>query len=107
MIIGSGNLIHHFKYLNFKAIKDSSNVYDWALEANQDFRRLIQDDDHRTLINYKQHSKAFQLAIPTPEHYLPMLYTLALRSPNDKVTFFNDSIVGGSIDMTSFKLEKS
>ena len=107
MIIGSGNLIHNFKYLNFQTIDNSSTVYDWALEANQDFKRLIQNGDSDSLIRYKQHSRAFQLAIPTPEHYLPMLYVLAVQGPNEKLTFFNDAIVGGSIDMTSFKMESS
>ncbi len=107
LVIGSGNLIHNFKYLNFQAMSNTSMAHDWALEAHDDFKRLIQNDDHRSLIQYKKHSKAFQLSAPTPEHYLPMLYALALRSPKDNVSFFNDAIVGGSIDMTSFTLGKS
>lgn len=50
-------------------------------------------------------SKAFDLAIPTPEHYLPLLYTLALKEENEKITFFNDKPVAGSLSMTSLKIE--
>ena len=56
------------------------------------------------LIDFKSQGKAFDLAIPTPEHYLPLLYTLALKEENENLTLFNDKPVGGSLTMTSVKI---
>ncbi|HAH22789.1 MAG TPA: 4,5-DOPA dioxygenase extradiol, partial [Prolixibacteraceae bacterium] len=53
--------------------------YDWAIEANEKMKKFILEGDHQQLINYKSQGKAFELAIPSPEHYLPMLYALALK----------------------------
>jgi 4,5-DOPA dioxygenase extradiol len=67
---------------------------------------LIADNNLKPLINYKNYSKAFQLSAPTPEHYLPMLYAVALRGKNESVSFFNDKIIGNSFSMTSLKIDK-
>lgn len=107
LIIGSGNIIHNFRYLNMNATKQNPMSLDWALEANSDFKALVADRNHRELINYQKHSRAFQLAVPTPEHYLPMLYAIALAGQDEKVTFFNDGIVASSISMTSLKIDKA
>jgi 4,5-DOPA dioxygenase extradiol len=56
------------------------------------------------LINFKSQGTAFDLAIPSPEHYLPLLYTLALKSNNEYITLFNDKAVAGSLTMTSVKI---
>jgi 4,5-DOPA dioxygenase extradiol len=60
--------------------------------------------DHKSLIKYREHGKAFELAVPTPEHYLPLLYALALKEENEDVQLFNDKAVAGSITMTSVKI---
>ncbi|MEY4279186.1 MAG: hypothetical protein RL377_1190, partial [Bacteroidota bacterium] len=56
------------------------------------------------LVHYEQLGREAQLAIPTPEHYLPLLYTLGLKEKNEKINFFNDKAVGGSLTMTSVQL---
>lgn len=104
LVIGSGNMVHNFKYLQFNGDFNSPFGHDWALEANNDFKKLITDNDFKSLINYKNYSKAFQLAAPTPEHYLPLLYALALRDEKESVTFFNDALLAGSFSMTSVKI---
>jgi 4,5-DOPA dioxygenase extradiol len=106
LIVGSGNMVHNFQYANFRAMNSGSMALDWAIEANQEFKQLITDNNHKPLVNYQSHSKAFQLAAPTPEHYLPMIYTIALKGKNEKVSFFNDEIVGASFSMTSMKIDK-
>jgi 4,5-DOPA dioxygenase extradiol len=68
---------------------------------NQQFKQLITNKNHNSLINYRDLGKEALLAIPTPEHYLPLLYTLALQDKKDTVSFFNDQPVGGSLTMTS------
>jgi 4,5-DOPA dioxygenase extradiol len=106
LIVGSGNMVHNFQYANFGATGLSQTALDWAIEANHDFKKLISENDYKSLVNYKKYSKAFQLAAPTPEHYLPMIYAIALRGNNEKVSYFNDEVVGGSFSMTSFKIDK-
>ena len=81
--------------------------YDWALEAKAKMNQFILSNDHQQLINYKSQGKAFDLAIPTPEHYLPLLYTLALKEDNEKVSLFNDKALAGSLTMTSLKIDKA
>ncbi len=67
-------------------------------------KKWILNSDHQSLINYKSQGKEFNLAIPSAEHYLPLLYTLALKEVNENVGFFNDKLVGGSLSMTSMKI---
>jgi 4,5-DOPA dioxygenase extradiol len=78
--------------------------YDWALQMNQTFKDLITNNDHDALIHYEQLGREAQLAVPTPEHYLPLLYTLGLQGKNESIQFFNDKPVGGSLTMTSVKI---
>jgi len=101
LIIGSGNMVHNFQYARFSGDFNAHFGVDWALEANQTFKTLIQNDNHQALINYKNYSKATALAAPTPEHYLPLLYILALKENKEKLNFFNDAVIGGSFSMTS------
>ncbi|MDX2174458.1 MAG: 4,5-DOPA dioxygenase extradiol [Bacteroidota bacterium] len=105
LIIGSGNMVHNFGYMQLKGSDFNAHFgHDWALEANEKFKTLITENDFKSLINYKTYSKALQLSAPTPEHYLPMLYTIALRDKNENVTYFNDALVAGSFSMTSLKI---
>jgi len=73
------------------------------VNINEKFKSLIQNNDHKPLINYTSLGKEALLAIPTPEHYLPLMYTLGLKGSKDPVSFFNDKAVGGSLTMTSVK----
>ena len=68
-------------------------------------KKFILDGNHKELINFRSQGKAFDLAIPTPEHYLPLLYIMALKQENEQLSFFNDKAVGGSLTMTSVKIE--
>jgi len=105
LIIGSGNMVHNLGLVDWDKL-NAEYGYDWAIEANEKMKKFILNGDHQQLINYKLQGKSFELAIPTPEHYLPMLYALALKEENEKVTLFNDKPVAGSLSMTSFKIEK-
>ena len=104
LIIGSGNIVHNLRMINWKKLKEEY-AYEWATEANEKMKRYILSGDHQKLIDFKSQGKAFDLAIPTPEHYLPLLYTLSLEEENEKITLFNDKAVGGSLSMTSLKIE--
>ncbi len=102
MIIGSGNMVHNFGYAQLKG-KDFNEPFghDWTLEANEIFKKCITENDVKSLTNYSSLGKAVTLAIPTAEHYLPMLYAIAQRKENESITFFNDVPVAGSFTMTS------
>lgn len=103
LIIGSGNMVHNLGLVEWKRLNETFG-YDWALEANEKMKKYIQSGDHKQLINFRSQGKAFDLAIPTPEHYLPLLYSLALKDDKDNVSLFNDKAVAGSLTMTSVKI---
>ena len=67
-------------------------------------KEFIRNGDHRSLIDYQAQGKAYKLAIPTPEHYLPLLYALGLKGSKDEINLFNDKAVGGSLTMTSVRI---
>ena len=107
LIIGSGNMVHNLGMVAWDKLNTVDYAYDWAAEASAKMKKYILTNDHQQLINFKSQGKAFDLAIPTPEHYLPLLYTLALKGENEKVSLFNDKAVAGSLTMTSLKIEKA
>ncbi len=100
LILGSGNWVHNLGIMDF----NRETGFDWAIEANETIKKLIIDEDYQPLINYKSLGRALQLAVPTNEHYLPLLYILGLKEANDHLSFFNDKTIGGSISMTGIKL---
>jgi 4,5-DOPA dioxygenase extradiol len=104
LIIGSGNMVHNLGMVAWDRLNDPEYAYDWTIQMNDKFKELIQSGDHNPLINYTSLGREAMLAIPTPEHYLPLMYTLGLKSSKDNVSFFNDKAVGGSLTMTSVKL---
>jgi 4,5-DOPA dioxygenase extradiol len=108
LIVGSGNMVHNLSRIVFTGSGwgDFNQPFGlpWALEANALFKRLIDEGNHQALIDYRSLGDAVQLAIPTPEHYLPMLYALALKQPGESVTYFSDQPVAGSLTMTSFTI---
>lgn len=103
LIVGSGNMVHNLRMVSWKRLNEVY-AYDWTIEANEKMKQFIVNEDHKSLINFKSQGKAFELAIPTPEHYMPLIYTLALKTKNEEITIFNDKPVGGSLTMTSVKI---
>ena len=101
MIIGSGNIIHNLRLVDWQKLGAENYGYDWAIELNELFKNKIQHHEHAVLIDYTNLSKAASLAVPTPDHYYPLLYTLALQDNKEEPVFFNDALVGGSLNMTS------
>lgn len=101
LIIGSGNMIHNLGIMDWSK---SNEGYDWALEANEKLKSFILDQNHNPLINYNSIGKEMELSVPTPEHYLPLLYVLALQEKNEELTLFNDKTIMGSISMTSLQI---
>jgi 4,5-DOPA dioxygenase extradiol len=99
LIMGSGNIVHNLRMARF-----DDSAYDWALQFDGRVANWIEQNDHEPIVHYEKGDQAAALAINTAEHYLPLLYSLALRDENDKVSFFADKVMGGSISMRSVKI---
>lgn len=104
LIIGSGNMVHNLRMIEWSKLNEPNYGFDWAIEMNAIFKQKIEDGNHKALIDYENLNKAAKLAIPTPDHYYPLLYTLGLQDNKDAISFFNDKLVGGSLNMTSVKI---
>ncbi|MDX1627338.1 MAG: 4,5-DOPA dioxygenase extradiol [Fulvivirga sp.] len=103
LIIGSGNMVHNLRMMDFSRLNTESYGFDWAIALNDIFKDRIANGDHQSLLEYEKLHEASRLAIPTPDHYFPLIYTLGLQNKKDQITFFNDRAVAGSITMTSVK----
>ncbi|MDO9040384.1 MAG: 4,5-DOPA dioxygenase extradiol [Bacteroidota bacterium] len=104
LIIGSGNMVHNLRMVAWDKLNVAGYGFDWAIEASEKMKKYILNGDHKQLINFRNHGKPFELAIPTPEHYLPLLYAMALKEENEAVSLFNDKAIAGSLTMTSVKI---
>ncbi len=99
LIVGSGNMVH-----NLGMIQWGEQAYDWALEFDSKLKKFIEEGNHNAVIDYEKQGKIATLSIPTNEHYLPLLYTLALQEKNEPLSFFNERTHMGSISMRSVKI---
>lgn len=104
LIIGSGNMVHNLGMIAWDKMQEPEYGFDWAIEMNSIFKDKIANGDHNALINFEKLNAAAKLAIPTPDHYFPLLYNIALQDDNDEIQFFNDKPVAGSLTMTSVKI---
>ncbi len=102
LFLGSGNIVHNLRMVDFR----SSTGADWAVTANGKLKALVGASDIESLSNYGELGDDVRLAIPTPEHFLPLLYFMAMREKDDRIEIFNDVVELGSISMTSFELTK-
>lgn len=103
LLIGSGNMVHNLSMVAWNKINEPEYGFDWAHEINTLFKQHISSRNFNPLLNYESLGAAAKLAIPTPDHYYPMIYSLGLIDSKDDISFFNDKAVGGSLTMTSFK----
>ena len=104
LIIGSGNIIHNLGLVDFANMHKDNYGYDWAIEAHQKINAYLNKGDYQPLMNYQKEGTAMQLAIPTPDHYLPLIYTLGLQQKDENISLFNDKLLAGSLSMTSLKI---
>ena len=104
LIIGSGNIVHNLRMISWEHANEPEYGFDWALLANDIFKKLILDNNYKDLINYQKLGREVQMAVPTPDHFIPLLYTLALKEEKESIEFFNDKPVMGSLSMTSLRI---
>jgi 4,5-DOPA dioxygenase extradiol len=103
LIVGSGNIVHNLGMIDWENMNKENHGYDWAREVREKTNKAILEGDNDTLIHYQKNGKAFENAIPTPDHYLPLIYSLGLKDKNETVNLFNDKLMAGSLSMTSVK----
>jgi 4,5-DOPA dioxygenase extradiol len=104
LIIGSGNIIHNLRLIDWRNINTVGAGWDWAVEAREKTNNWLLDGNFKNIIDYHKQGISLQYAVPTPDHYLPLIYTLGLKTTSDELSLFNDELIGGSLSMTSVRI---
>ncbi|HET7841874.1 MAG TPA: 4,5-DOPA dioxygenase extradiol [Terriglobia bacterium] len=104
LIVGSGNLVHNLHAYAWG--RHMPEPYDWALRFEKEAKGLIVAGEHRALVRYESLGRDAQLAIPTPDHYLPLLYILGAQQSGEPITFPVEGVDGGSISMLAVQVGK-
>lgn len=104
LIIGSGNIVHNLRLIDWKNINTVGSGWDWAIEARENINNWLLDGDFQNIIDYQKQGTFLQYAVPTPDHYLPLIYSLGLKDTSENLTLFNDELIAGSLSMTSVKI---
>jgi 4,5-DOPA dioxygenase extradiol len=95
LIAGSGNVVHNLRLMK----RGGAQAYDWALRFNETIRDALAARDHATLIDFEKLGESARLSVPTPEHYLPLLYVAGLQESDESMSFPVDGYDLGSISM--------
>jgi 4,5-DOPA dioxygenase extradiol len=103
LIIGSGNLVHNLGLVDWNKMHLPEYGFDWAIRANELFKSMIQGKKFDELVRYESLGTDIDKAIPTPEHYIPLLYILGASYQEDSIEIFNDKVIMGSLNMTSVR----
>jgi 4,5-DOPA dioxygenase extradiol len=99
LVMGSGNIVH-----NLSTVVWEDTAFDWAVKFDREIKEAIRARDHEAVIYYTQFGDMAKLAVPTNEHFLPLLYVLALRRKDDPLTFYTEHVTLGSISMRSLRI---
>jgi 4,5-DOPA dioxygenase extradiol len=97
LIVGSGNLVHNLH--TYAWGKHMPDPYDWAVRFENDAKALLVSGDDKPLVRYESMGPEALLSIPTPDHYLPLLYVVGTKQQGETVTFPVEGVDGGSISM--------
>ncbi|MCJ8155610.1 4,5-DOPA dioxygenase extradiol [Chryseobacterium sp. SSA4.19] len=104
LIIGSGNIVHNLRLIDWRNINTVGAGWDWAIEAREKINHWLLDGNFQNIIDYNKQRTSLQYAIPSPDHYLPLIYSLGLKDRTEHIALFNDELIGGSLSMTSVKI---
>jgi 4,5-DOPA dioxygenase extradiol len=102
LIAGSGNLVHNLRAMDWSG--EMHGPYDWAARFEQQAREMIQAGEHKPLLQYQKLGPDAALAVPTPDHYLPLMHVLGTQQTNDRVSFPVEGADGGSISMLTVQI---
>jgi 4,5-DOPA dioxygenase extradiol len=95
LVVGSGNVVHNLRLMK----RDGGQAFDWAVRFNERIRAALASRDHRALIDFASLGEDARLSVPTPEHYLPLLYIAALQRDDEVMSFPADGYDLGSVSM--------
>lgn len=101
LIVGSGNIVHNLSEIDWSQGTIRENGYDWAMETRSAINNLLLEGNYQPLLDYRNQGAAWRNSIPTPDHFLPLIYTLGVKESSEDVELFNDKVLMGSISMTS------
>src|SRR5581483_9512381 len=102
LVAGSGNIVHNLH--TYAWGKHAPQPYDWATRFERTMREALIAGNHRLLIDYEALGLDADLCVPTPDHYLPLLYVIGTQQPGDLITFPIEGVDGGSISMLCVQL---
>jgi 4,5-DOPA dioxygenase extradiol len=102
LIVGSGNLVHNLH--TYAWGRRMPDPYDWAVRFETEARGLLLAGEHKSLVDYESLGREALLSVPTPDHYLPLLYVIGTRQEDDAVTFPVEGVDGGSISMLAVQI---
>jgi len=97
MLVGSGNVVHNLRLIR----RADDHAYQWAVQFNETMREYIEKNDHARLVRYEELGASAQMSVPTPEHFLPLLYIAGARRDDDTTTILVDGLEMASISMMS------
>jgi 4,5-DOPA dioxygenase extradiol len=97
LVVGSGNIVHNLALLDLHR----ADGYDWAVRFDRAIAERVESGDPAAVAGYEDLGRDARLSVPTPEHFLPLLYVLGMREPGETVEFFNEEVLAGSISMRS------
>ncbi len=104
LIIGSGNIVHNLRLIDWRNINTVGAGWDWAIEAREKVNNWLLDGSFQNIIDYHKQGISLQYAVPSPDHYLPLIYSLGLKNNSEDLVLFNDELIGGSLSMTSVRI---
>jgi 4,5-DOPA dioxygenase extradiol len=101
LFMGSGNLIHNLGLIDFDA---DAKPYPWAVKFDEKVREFLLEKNHEALLNYLDLGQEARWAVPTLDHYLPMIYALGLQRKGEELRFIHEGSPNGSVSMRAFQI---
>lgn len=102
LIMGSGNIVHNLRVVDMQNM--DAKPYEWAIEFDEKVKRDLLDNNHKGLLDYQNMSRAASLSVPTLDHYLPMVFAIALQEKDDTLEFVYEGFQNRSVSMRCFKI---
>ena len=102
LIIGSGNIVHNLRVADFENAE--AEPYDWAVEFDEQVKHDLLNRNHQALLDCRNLSRVTSLSVPTLDHYLPMIFSIALQQKDDDLTFTYEGFQNASVSMRCFKI---
>ncbi len=101
LIIGSGNIVHNLGLIDYDI---DTKPYEWAVKFDEKVKQNMLRGDHAALLNYLEIGQEAQYAVPTLDHYLPMIYAIALQQKGEELKFIHEGFQNGSVSMRAFQI---